>query len=99
MRRPTAATLARDLPATWTVRAGTERLTVSTAPIVDALTATTPESSWVEIRTAAVARIDALREEASPLARAGVPPRRTCAARWRTCWRRRSSGAGSATPG
>jgi len=69
-----AATLARDLPATWTVRAGTERLTVSTAPIVDALTATTPESSWVEIRTAAVARIDALREEASPLARAGVPP-------------------------
>jgi len=68
------ATLARDLPATWTVRAGSERLTVSTAPIVDALTTTTPESSWAAIRTAAVARIDALREEASPLARAGVPP-------------------------
>ena len=70
-----AAALAHDLPAAWTVRAGDERLTVPAAPIVDALTATsTPESSWPDIRAAAVARIDALREEASPLARAGAPP-------------------------
>src|SRR5204863_637740 len=31
-------------------------------------------SSWAAIRAAAAARIDALREEASPLARAGAPP-------------------------
>jgi hypothetical protein len=69
-----AAALADDLPPAWTVRAGEERLTVPAAPIVDALTATsTPESSWPEIRAAAVARIDALREEASPLARFGAP--------------------------
>ena len=44
-----AATLADDLPPTWTVRAGDERLTVPAAPIVDALTAaSTPESSWPE---------------------------------------------------
>ncbi len=94
-----AAALAHDLPPAWTVRAGEERLTVPAAPIVDALTATsTPESSWPEIRAAAVARIDALREEASPLARFGAPRGRICAARWPTCWRRRSSAAGSATP-
>jgi Domain of unknown function (DUF4129) len=69
-----AATLADDLPPTWTVRAGDERLTVPAAPIIDALTGpSTPESSWPELRAAAVARIDALREEASPLARAGAP--------------------------
>ena len=77
------ATLARDLPPTWTVRAGDQRFTVLTAPIVDALTArstpitatSTPESSWPALRAAAIARIDALREEASPLARTGAPPR------------------------
>ena len=68
-----AAALADDLPPVWTVRAGEERLTVPAAPLVDALTAaSTPESSWPEIRDAAVARIDALREEASPLARFGA---------------------------
>jgi hypothetical protein len=71
-----AATLAHDLPPAWTVRAGDERFTVPAAPIVDALTAaSTPESPWPAIRDEAVARIDALREEASPLARAGPPPR------------------------
>ena len=71
-----ATTLVEDLPPTWIVRAGDERLTVPAAPIVDALTAaSTPESSWPEIRAAAIARIDALREEASPLARAGAPSR------------------------
>jgi hypothetical protein len=69
------AALARDLPPTWTVRVGEQRLVVPAAPIVDAITATsTPESSWSERRTAAVATIDALREEALPLARAGAPP-------------------------
>ena len=73
-----AAALADDLPKAWTVRAGEERLTVPAAPIVDALTAastpesSSPDSSWPEIRDAAVARIDALREEASPLARLGA---------------------------
>ena len=68
-----AAALADDLPPVWTVRAGEERLTVPAAPLVDALTAaSTPESSWPEIRDAAVARIDALREEAAPLARLGA---------------------------
>ena len=33
-----AATLAHDLPPTWTVRAGDQRFTVPAAPIVDALT-------------------------------------------------------------
>ena len=71
-----AASLAHDLPATWTVRAGSDRFTVPAAPIVEALTATpTTASSWSAVRDAAVARIDALREEASPLARAGSPPR------------------------
>src|SRR6187431_199634 len=73
-----AAALADDLPPAWTVRAGEERLTVPAAPIVDALTAastresSSPDSTWPEIRDAAVARIDALREEASPLARLGA---------------------------
>ena len=71
-----AAPLAHNLPPTWTVRAGDERFTVPTMPIVEALTATsTPEASWTELRAAAAARIDALREEASPLARAGAPSR------------------------
>ena len=71
-----AASLAHGLPPAWTVRSGTDRFTVPATPIVDALTATsTPQSSWAGVRDAAVARIDALREEASPLARAGSPPR------------------------
>jgi hypothetical protein len=70
-----AAALARDLPATWTVRTGNERLTVPASPVFDALTAPSTAESWAGIRAAAVARIDALREEASPLARAGAPPR------------------------
>ena len=69
-----AATLAHDLPPAWTVRSGDQRFTVPAAPIVDALTST-PASSWSESRAAAIARIEALREEASPLARTGAPPR------------------------
>jgi Domain of unknown function (DUF4129) len=71
-----AAMLAHDLPPAWTVRVGDQRLTVPAAPIVDALTSTsTPESSWPRRRAAAVGKIDALREEASPLARVGAPLR------------------------
>jgi hypothetical protein len=70
-----AATVAHALPAAWTVRVGDQRLVVRATPIVDALTmAPTPESPWPDVQRAAVARIEALREEASPLARAGTPP-------------------------
>ena len=71
-----AASLAHGLPPAWTVRTGADRFTVSAAPIVEALTSTsTPAPPWTGVRDAVVARIDALREEASPLARAGSPPR------------------------
>jgi hypothetical protein len=70
------AALGRELPSTWTVRVGGERLAVPSEPIADALTATpAASSSWADVRGGIVARIDALREEASPLARAGAPAR------------------------
>ena len=70
------AALGHELPPTWTVRVGSERLAVPSGPIADALTATpAAPSSWADVRGGVVARIDALREEASPLARAGAAAR------------------------
>ncbi len=70
------AVLAGELPPNWTVRAGDQRFTVPAGPIADALTG--PPSSeqrpWARTREHAIAWIAALREEAAPLARAGVPP-------------------------
>jgi hypothetical protein len=70
-----AVSIARELPTAWTVRAGDQRFTVPAAPIADALTAApSPGSSWSAVRARAAATIDAIREEAAPLARAGTPP-------------------------
>jgi hypothetical protein len=70
-----AVALSRDLPPAWVVRAGDHRFTVAVGPIADSL-ATTPDdaSPWPVVRSRAVARIDALRDEAAPLARTGTPP-------------------------
>lgn len=67
------ATLARDLPAAWTVRAGDERFTVAAAPVAETLAAADDET-WLDARARAVARLTALRDEAAPLAAAGPPP-------------------------
>jgi hypothetical protein len=67
--------LAAELPPSWTVRAGSERFTVPSAPIVDALTrATGADPSWARRREQAAGWIAAVRDEAAPLARAGTPP-------------------------
>ncbi|MEO5818984.1 MAG: DUF4129 domain-containing protein [Vicinamibacteraceae bacterium] len=69
------AALARDLPATWSVRAGADRFTVPAGPVADALAiAADATSSWPAQRARAVARIVALRDEAAGLARTGTPP-------------------------
>ena len=70
-----AVALSRVLPPAWTVRAGDHSLTVAVGPIADALTASPDATSaWPELRTRAVARIAALRDEAAPLARSGTSP-------------------------
>jgi hypothetical protein len=60
--------LLRDLPSAWTVQAGPDRFTVPTAPIVEAHrsrgAASTP---WAATRDRAVARIEAMRDEARRL--------------------------------
>lgn len=67
------ATLAREVPPSWTVRAGAERFTVDAARVTDALAAADAET-WLAARDRAAARITALRVEAAPLAEAGPPP-------------------------
>jgi hypothetical protein len=67
------ATLASELPAAWTVRAGDQRFAVPVAPVAEALAAADAQT-WLDARARAVARIAALRAEAAPLARTGTPP-------------------------
>ncbi len=92
------ATLTRDLPAAWTVRAGTERFSVAAAPVADVL-ATADDADMAR----------GPRPRASPVSpRCATKPhrwpspvrrrRRICASRWPRSWRRRNSAAGSATP-
>jgi hypothetical protein len=73
--RDDAAALSRQLPPTWTVRAGDDRFTVAVGPIADALAVPPADpSAWTAARTRALARIVALRDEAAPLARSGTAP-------------------------
>jgi hypothetical protein len=68
------ATVARDVPPAWTVRAGADRFSVDTSPVADALAAA-DDATWPAARARAVARLAALRAEAAPLAVAGpLPP-------------------------
>ena len=69
------ATLAGELPPSWTVRAGTDRFIVPSAPIADALTSPAAgDRPWTRAREHAAKWIAGLRDEAAPLARAGTPP-------------------------
>ena len=69
------AALARELPPSWTVRAGDRRFTVPSAPLADALTTpATPGEAWTTTRTRAADLLAAVRDEAAPLTRATVPP-------------------------
>jgi hypothetical protein len=69
------ATLARSLPAAWSVRAGSSRFIVPSRPIADAQKGSDePGVAWDVARSEAVARIEGLRAEAAALDRAGPPP-------------------------
>jgi hypothetical protein len=62
-----AEALLRDLPAAWTVHAGRDRFTIPTGPIVEAHRAPDAKTPWPAIRDRAVARIEAMRDEARRL--------------------------------
>ncbi len=69
------ARVRQALPPTWTVRAGSERFTVSSRAIADALAEeTAARTSWADARAGAVARIEGMRDEASHLTRQGTAP-------------------------
>lgn len=60
-----AEPLLRDLPPAWTVTAGSDRFTIPTAPIVDAHRMPGDTATpWAATRDRAVARLDAMRDEA-----------------------------------
>jgi hypothetical protein len=62
-----AEPLLRDLPPAWTVQVGRDQFTVPTAPIVDAHRTRDATTSWAATRDRAVARLEAMRDEARRL--------------------------------